>query len=326
MGMTKRNHTPIGIDIGRVHMRAAQRAADGSWRTACVRRKSTDDVPTSSEVAYLGEVLWRRGFVGRAIHLKVPDAITREAAAETPPPESGAPVQDIAAAELARFYDLDPTSITTTLIPLRDRARQGSGFRAHAVAVPKRALADLVARFHDLKRGGLTIDAVAAGPAPMLDLALRVWPAEPLIVAIEPGDTCLRLTIAESHATEGAALLVARRLDDLGYSAMRDAERPLTPAALLGRIAEEFNSLMVFLTRLRPDLGRIPTLVTAGGEQAERIGLALRSRPELAALMTQLDPANSSLALDGAMLSAAAAALGAAHMADAEPATARGAA
>ncbi len=319
-------HTPIGIDIGSMYVRASQRDAGGSWRTARIRRRTSEAVPTRDELRHVAEVLWRRGFDGTSLHLKVPDSMTNEAAAETPPPDSGAPVREIAAAELARFYDLDPASIATTLIPLRDRARQGSGFRAHAIAVPEQHLAALVAGFHGLKRGSLEVHAVAAGPAPMLDLALSTWPDEPLVVAIEPGNTCLRLTIAEPHPTDGAALLVARRLDDLGYSATRATERPLTPAALLSRIAEEFNSLMVFLTRLRPDLARIPTLVAATGEYAEQIGMALRSRPELASLIAPLDAPSSSLAIDADMLSAAAVALGAAQIAEPDTTLARGAA
>lgn len=326
MSREHRIHTPIGIDIGSMYVRAAQRDAGGAWRTARIRRRAEECLPTREELGHVAEVLWRRGFDGMSLHLKVPDSATNEAAAETPPPDSGAPVRDIAAAELARFYDLDPASIATTLIPLRDRARQGSGFRAHTIAVPEQHLTELVDGFHGLKRGRLEVHAVTAGPAPLLDLALSTWPAEPLVVAIEPGNTCLRLTIAEPHATDGAALLVARRLDDLGYSATRATERPLTPAALLSRITEEFNSLMVFLTRLRPDLTRIPTLMAATGEYPEKIGMALRSRPELASLITPLDASTSPLAIEADMLSAAAVALGAAGIAEPHTTPARGAA
>jgi Tfp pilus assembly PilM family ATPase len=102
-----RGYSPIGVHFDHRSFRAVQLVRQqGRWAmTAAVRvhRTGQDDIPTVSELKTLRGILDRQGFVGTGLVLAVPTSQMYVGVVEVPPRSSGAPIGDIAQAELARI-------------------------------------------------------------------------------------------------------------------------------------------------------------------------------------------------------------------------------
>lgn len=113
--MPSQTWSPIGLDIGGRYVKAAQlsRSPDG-WRieaTACFPRVTSEAELDRRQVQQIHDVLSRQGFRGRSVVLAVPAGTLLTAILELPPRSSGAPLEQIARAELARMYKCDAQSI-----------------------------------------------------------------------------------------------------------------------------------------------------------------------------------------------------------------------
>lgn len=113
--MPSQTWSPIGLDIGGRYVKAAQlsRSPDG-WRieaTACFPRVTSEAELDRRQVQQIHDVLSRQGFRGRSVVLAVPAGTLLTAILELPPRRSGALLEQIARAELARMYKCDAQSI-----------------------------------------------------------------------------------------------------------------------------------------------------------------------------------------------------------------------
>lgn len=108
------SRTAIGLDIGSTRIKAAQlvRRRDG-WRlaaAACFERTDAAPALGVAEVDRLLGVLDRAGFTGDAVVVGAPRPLVRSAVVDAPPRSSGAPVEQICAAEFSRMFRLPPGS------------------------------------------------------------------------------------------------------------------------------------------------------------------------------------------------------------------------
>ena len=113
--MGRPGRTPIGVDLGNRYIRAVQLARMGSgWRvdaaTALPRGTPNGEVGRS-EIRQLRGVLDRQGFAGTSVVLAVPTEKLLTGILNVPPRDSGAPVDQIARAELARIHKCKPDSL-----------------------------------------------------------------------------------------------------------------------------------------------------------------------------------------------------------------------
>jgi Tfp pilus assembly PilM family ATPase len=126
--------SPIGLDIGFGEVRAVQLArGPGGVSLVCAAVFPRPGGPRpiaefdGAEAAAVGAVLGRRGFVGRRVALTAPHGACTAYAIELPPKDSGAPISEIARAEIARKERVSPTAfeMATWYLPSRGRSERG---------------------------------------------------------------------------------------------------------------------------------------------------------------------------------------------------------
>jgi Tfp pilus assembly PilM family ATPase len=105
--------------------------------SAAVLRNHLDDPFASQDVQRLVQVMARRGFKGRDVVLAAPSSRLESDIVELPARSSGAPVDELAAAEIARVTKLEPSSYEAACwdVPV---ARQGAGAGTSMLAVALR--------------------------------------------------------------------------------------------------------------------------------------------------------------------------------------------
>ncbi len=139
MGWRKTNiRTAIGLDIGTRAVKAAQLVGrPGAWRLASagviVREKPGEPI-AAPEVGRIAQVLSRQGFIGNRVVLTVPPDKLLSSILELPPPDSGAPTEQIAQAELASMHRVDPATLQMGYWELPSSGRQRESFRVMAAA------------------------------------------------------------------------------------------------------------------------------------------------------------------------------------------------
>jgi len=130
--------TPIGIDLGRRYVKAAQLSRTrGGWRieaAATFPREASDGELNCEEARHLRDVLGRQGFVGRQAVLAVPKESLLTGILELPPRGSGAPVDQIARMELARIHRIRPDEFEMAHWELPAPLRGHEGARVMATA------------------------------------------------------------------------------------------------------------------------------------------------------------------------------------------------
>lgn len=219
-----RSTSPIGIDVGSRWIHAAQLARAGDdWRLhATARIPRIPDASLDAEAERLASILERRGFLGDAAVLAAPPGMLLTSVLELPPRTSGAPVAQLAAAELGRMHKCDPGAMEVALweVPAANRAASGCEYMVAACAhEASDALLDafenagLEVRALDLLQLAL-LRACASGirPPPAMDALLHLgWDRCSLMIVTDG-------VIAYERALEGAegkALVttIAQRLD-----------------------------------------------------------------------------------------------------------------
>lgn len=153
----------IGLDLNGARASAAQRRGRRGGttppRTLSVRRPDPDAAPDAAEFRRFGDVLARRGFHGRRLAMAVPGPSLLLETIELPPPESGAPIHELARTELASMHRLDPGGLTAAAIPLPP-TRTGEPGRTLAVGC---RIDDIERLLEATREGGLQIDHLTAG-------------------------------------------------------------------------------------------------------------------------------------------------------------------
>lgn len=131
--------TPIGVDIGSRTVKAIQLSNERSgWRllaTAEYPREHADQPWSGSESERLRGVLARQGFCGTKVVLAAPAEQLAVDVLDLPPRSSGAPVDQIAHAEMARLRKFEPGSFEMSSWDLPTGARAGATTNVLAVAI-----------------------------------------------------------------------------------------------------------------------------------------------------------------------------------------------
>lgn len=129
--------TPIGLDLGALTIRAAQRDLTGGvLALASVRRDAPDSPYSTRDFERLQGVLYRRGFRGRDLIIAAPKSIIQRTSIELPPKQSGAPIEQIARSELARQTHEQPDAFEFAWWNAPQPPRHGASTRAIAVSIP----------------------------------------------------------------------------------------------------------------------------------------------------------------------------------------------
>lgn len=158
--------TAIGVDLGAKTIKAAQLVASATgWQLAAaveyvrpVRGGTSAGLSVGAEeTKLLADVLERRGFTGRRVVIAAPASQLFTTVLELPPRASGAPVDQIAHAEVARMAKLEPGGFESSQWELPAAARAGSTTSALAVAM-SHAHAEAIIRVFEAN--GLQIERI----------------------------------------------------------------------------------------------------------------------------------------------------------------------
>lgn len=153
----------IGVDIGARQIRCAQgRVRGGVWTTcnvATVDRRAANawTEPDATEWERVAATLGRRGFEGTTVRIAAPLSMLMVQALELPPRSSGAPIEQLAAMELARVSRVAPAEIEHACWEIPAPIRGGS--LTHMIACGMRR-ADGERLAGAMERAGLTLGGI----------------------------------------------------------------------------------------------------------------------------------------------------------------------
>lgn len=126
--------SPIGLDIGPYRVVATQLDGLGRIRAfASFDRREPDSPLSEMEARRIRTVLDRQGFRGSRVVLSAPRSMVRTTTIELPPASSGAPIQKLAMAELARIHRLTPGSFSFGIWELPPSARANAAAQTMAI-------------------------------------------------------------------------------------------------------------------------------------------------------------------------------------------------
>ena len=153
--------TPIGIDIGRRYVKAAQLSRSRSgWRVEAaasyprpVPQKDFD----AEDARLLRGVLDRRGFTGERVVLAVPKEALLTGILELPARSAGAPLDQLARMELARMHRCRPDSLEVAYWDLPTPPRANAPARVMASACTHEKAEELMGC---LEEEGLDVQAL----------------------------------------------------------------------------------------------------------------------------------------------------------------------
>lgn len=217
-----RGLTPIGIDIGPTGIRAVQLRCAGTRpalaAAAEIERAEPGRPLGDAEAERLAEVLRRQGFSGNRCVIAAPQEQLLTGVLDLPPRRSGAPVDVIAAAEMARTHKCDPAGLEVGLWEIAPPA--GQKFTGAPCMVVAARAADLERPVESLERAGLEVIAI---DAPALALQRSVTPAAPragafvsvgmgssLVIAVRDGAVVLQRHLPEHGAAQLIRALASR--------------------------------------------------------------------------------------------------------------------
>lgn len=138
--MMRSHYSSVGLDIDGRWIRAAQliRGA-GRWKLHAAMQLEREDPAaplTPSDAAAVAGALERQGFVPAPLVLSAPREACIAAVLELPPRSSGAPLRQIARAELSRTVRVDPAAMECELWDVPGIGRATETSPAMVVALP----------------------------------------------------------------------------------------------------------------------------------------------------------------------------------------------
>ena len=306
----KKPRSPIGIDIGRRRIKAAQfnRSATG-WRLAAaasVRRGVSQPTIGPEEIRRLRAALAERGFKGNAIVLAVPAERLLSGIMELPPPDSGAPIDRLARSEMARLHKCDPQSLETCCWALPDPARAANTMFVMGVACTHADADRLLDVFEDesfdVERLDVQARALARSCRPLLDRVKGTagivdlgWTAARLILMYEgvvvyerklPRSGVHGLIKALAAELERTEEQVERELHEKAFwsalsagSGAGEADGDTAADRYLAGLVEEMRIPMSYLANQYPEAALERFLLVGGGATIpglpDRLGAAL---------------------------------------------------
>lgn len=162
--------SPIGVDVGSHSIKAVQlvrttaRGGDDAraWRLSAataVRRSGADVVPDVAEVSRFYDVLERQGFHGSKLVLALPMDKLLLSVLELPPRSSGAPIEQMALADMARTHKCAPGSIEMRAWDLPCPARAAKSTQLMALACEESQASAWLDPFEHIGLDVLALDA-----------------------------------------------------------------------------------------------------------------------------------------------------------------------
>ncbi len=149
--------SPIGVDIGRRHIKAAQMTHGRLWAWTCLNRTGDPGTLDPQDVRRLAQAIRCGPFRGRSVVLDVGPEKLLTGILELPPRSSGAPVDQLAMSELARRHGADVRSMEMSCWDLPSPARAANRTYVMAVAC---AHADAEGLLDVVEGAGLNVLAV----------------------------------------------------------------------------------------------------------------------------------------------------------------------
>jgi type IV pilus assembly protein PilM len=223
MRLGSSSRTPIGVDIGRRTIKAAQLAAPGGSIQALslLPRPEPEGEIGEADTLALRQVLKRQGFRGNHIVIAAPGNAVLTATLELPAKVNGAPIEQIVRMELSRLHNIEPDSFEMAYWDLN-----GAGARpvthSLAVACPHEAADELLDVFEDAGFHVAALDARSAAAARACAPLVLEAPQVTAIMDLGWQSTSLLFVC-------GRSLIYERSLDGA----------PI--ADLVARLAEAFN-------------------------------------------------------------------------------------
>ncbi len=212
--MTRR-FSPIGLDWSGPAACAVQlRRGRRGWAIHAALRAPVGPLTDVASATSLHRVLWRHGFEGSDVVFTLPTkgvAATTSATLALPPRASGAPVDQLARAEMARVAGRSPDSLELDLWETPAPRRAASGWHVLAVAAPSAEIAARIALFED---AGLRVVAADARASALCRATESLRPPGPHITIIVE----LAWDAAHLIAATGDAPIFERRIDELAIS------------------------------------------------------------------------------------------------------------
>lgn len=219
--------SPIGLDIGDRWINAVQLERAGAsrpWRIAASARfRRRDAELTDAEVGRIEQILHRLGFSGpRTVVAARPRALT-SATITMPPASSGAPLDQIARAELARIARREVSAVEVGWWPVPAPAggRQHESTHAMAAACARAEVEAIVARF---EAAGLEIEAMDTPAWALARAARHMLRTE----GVRP-EMCAVLDMGHGLATlvvlRDGVPVYERMLEDLGVGSLEEELR-----------------------------------------------------------------------------------------------------
>jgi type IV pilus assembly protein PilM len=299
MRLLRPAHSVIGLDLGSRKVKAAQlHRRRGSWRLSAVaeipRQESQSLIETAARIA---GVLERHGFSGTRVAIAAPLRKVESGILDVPPRGSGAPIEQIAAAELGRTAKLKPGEFEASFWDVPAPAR-GSGGAVLGVAL-RHEDADQLA--DPLEAAGFEVRAIdvegwaiqraccsrlaAEQASAILDLG---WSAASLYIADRQSvlyqralwdsgiQHLVQAMVAEHNMPEEAAELLLHG-HPAGHSAPA-AQLPRLIRHFVEQLCDELRLSLAFVRQRFPGLCGDSLLVTGGGADLPGMASLLTAR------------------------------------------------
>ncbi len=196
----------IGLDVDDHEFRAVQLRRVGNqnvisaWAIfprqldSSAHQRTLSGAPGDEEVRWAANLLARRGFTGTSITCVPRTRDCSQHVIELPPPESGAPIEQLARGEVARERKSDPKSFEIGYWPLPQRGRSNETM---AVACPTATIDGLIEAY---EAGGLEVVGID-----LPELAIMRGVLETTSVSMPTAEPCIDAVL---HVSWNSALAV----------------------------------------------------------------------------------------------------------------------
>lgn len=192
---TKTQTSTIGLDVDDHEFRAVQLRRVGNtakviaWAVfprqhdQATHQATAAGAPAQDEMQWASSILARRGFVGSLVTCVPRTRDCSQHVIELPPPESGAPIEQLARVEVARARKCEPNSFEMGIWSLPQRGRTNETM---AVACPKPVVHDLIQAYESggLEVAGIDLPELAIMRGALETKSFSMLSADPRIDAV----------------------------------------------------------------------------------------------------------------------------------------------
>src|SRR5437763_741542 len=156
-----KRYSLIGLDMGSRSMKAAQVSRSGTQvrveAAAVIPYASAETTLDEQGMRRLRDVLHRQGFHGHNLVVAAPADKLHVELLDLPPRHSGAPIDQIAQAEMMRMAKLEPNAFEMATWDLPAPPRGGTGTAVMAVAARH---AETTSLCETMESAGLSVEAI----------------------------------------------------------------------------------------------------------------------------------------------------------------------